>query len=326
MNGLLALAFAAGMLAPVNPCGFALLPAWFIYAIGDADSSPVPVRLARSLRAGAALTLGFVGTLALVGIAVSAGAHAVIGAAPWLGLAVGVALVLVGTLMLIGRNIGLRRPAIRRAPRTGPPSSVRMLAFGVGYATASLSCTFGVLLAVIAQAQATATFAGLLTVFAAYALGSATILLLVAISTAAAGAVLLRRLAPAVQHANRITAVVLLATGAYLAWYWYPSATGDGSRGAGATRASAAAAEWLQGHTAGVALLSGTVVLTVITAAAIHRHRSRTPTSAHRNTTMTRTSRAASSSCCAAPAEPDQPADRTDATYGSPLGREQAPR
>ena len=28
MGGLLALAFAAGMIAPVNPCGFALLPAW----------------------------------------------------------------------------------------------------------------------------------------------------------------------------------------------------------------------------------------------------------------------------------------------------------
>ena len=28
MTALLALAFAAGMIAPVNPCGFALLPAW----------------------------------------------------------------------------------------------------------------------------------------------------------------------------------------------------------------------------------------------------------------------------------------------------------
>ncbi len=102
MNGLLALAFAAGMLAPVNPCGFALLPAWFTYTIGDTHDAPTPVRLARSLRAGAALTLGFAGTLTAMGIAVSAGAHAVIGAAPWLGLAIGVALVLVGVVMLAG--------------------------------------------------------------------------------------------------------------------------------------------------------------------------------------------------------------------------------
>lgn len=203
MNGLLALALAAGMLAPVNPCGVALLPAWFTYTIGDADTAPVPVRLARSLRAGAALTLGFAGTLAAVGIAVSAGAHAVIGATPWLGLAIGVALVLVGAVMLSGRSLGLRLPTTSRTPRAGAPGTGRMVAFGAGYAAASLSCGFGVLLAVIAQAQATATFAGLLAVFAAYALGSATVLLLVAISTAAAGAVLIRRIAPVARYGNR---------------------------------------------------------------------------------------------------------------------------
>ena len=92
MGGLLALAFAAGMIAPVNPCGFALLPAWITHALGDAASSPAPVRLLRSLRAGLAVTIGFAGTLALAGIAVSAGARSLIQAAPALGLAVGVVL------------------------------------------------------------------------------------------------------------------------------------------------------------------------------------------------------------------------------------------
>ena len=40
MGGLLTLAFAAGMVAPVNPCGFALLPAWISHTIGDGDTSP----------------------------------------------------------------------------------------------------------------------------------------------------------------------------------------------------------------------------------------------------------------------------------------------
>lgn len=75
MNGLLALAFAAGMIAPVNPCGFALLPAWITYALDDGDTSPLPVRLARALRSGAALTVGFAVTLAAAGLVVSAGAR-----------------------------------------------------------------------------------------------------------------------------------------------------------------------------------------------------------------------------------------------------------
>jgi cytochrome c biogenesis protein CcdA len=314
VNGLLALAFAAGMLAPVNPCGFALLPAWFTYTIGDTHDAPTPVRLARSLRAGAALTLGFAGTLTAMGIAVSAGAHAVIGAAPWLGLAIGVALVLVGVVMLAGHGLGVRLPAMRRAPRPGAPGTGRMVGFGVGYAAASLSCTFGVLLAVIAQAQATATFTGLLAVFAAYALGSATILLLVAVGTAAAGAVLIRRIAAIARYATRITAVVLLVTGAYLAWYWYPAATGDGSRSTAMTRVSTAAADWLEEHTAGVAWLSIAAVLTVIAVGVLHRYRTCATHSAN-NTAITHTPDIDSSAgdCCAPGAGPDEHKDQTDA-------------
>ena len=36
MTALLILAFGAGMLAPVNPCGFAVLPAYLAYGTGSA--------------------------------------------------------------------------------------------------------------------------------------------------------------------------------------------------------------------------------------------------------------------------------------------------
>ena len=71
--------------APVNPCGFALLPAWITHTLGDTTTDAFPVRMARALRAGTALTLGFAGTLAAAGLAVSAGARALIAAAPRLG-------------------------------------------------------------------------------------------------------------------------------------------------------------------------------------------------------------------------------------------------
>lgn len=58
-----------------------------------------------------------------------------------------------------------------------PPAVRRMAVFGIGYVTASLPCTFGVLLAVIAPIQAGVGYAGLLFVFTAYAAGSATVLL-----------------------------------------------------------------------------------------------------------------------------------------------------
>lgn len=89
------------------------------------------------------------------------------------------------------------------------------VAYGVGFAGASLSCTFGVLLAVIAQAQATATYTGLLVVFAVYAAGAATVLLLLAIATAIAGTALTRRTASMARYGPKLTAIVLAVTGAY---------------------------------------------------------------------------------------------------------------
>ena len=52
MNGLLALALTAGMLAPVNPCGFALLPAWITHTLGDQRHATLSIRLARAARSG----------------------------------------------------------------------------------------------------------------------------------------------------------------------------------------------------------------------------------------------------------------------------------
>lgn len=275
MGGLLALAFAAGMIAPVNPCGFALLPAWITHALGDAASSSAPVRLLRALRAGLALTIGFAGTLALAGVAVSAAARGLIQAAPALGLAVGILLVLLGGAMLAGRSMSLRLPGIPGRAIERLPSAVRMVVFGVGYAAASLSCTFGVLLAVIAQAQATASFVGLLLVFAIYAAGSATVLLLVAVVAAVAGSVLSRRIAALTRFVPKVTAAVLILTGVYLAWYWFPVVVGD-APSAGRTDVAAVSAtisNWLQSNTGVIAGLSTTVVLIVLLSGFLHQRR-----------------------------------------------------
>ncbi len=277
MNGLLALAFAAGMLSPVNPCGFALLPAWITASLGDADTSALPVRLSRALRSGAALSLGFAGTLVAAGLIVSAGARALITAAPMLGLVTGLLLLLVGLVTLTGRSLSLKlHLPTGLGKAAGPPSAWRMVLFGVGYAVASLSCTFGVLLAVIGQAQAVASVAGLFAVFAAYASGSAAVLILVAVSTGAAGAALTRKVTALARQGTRITAVVLVVSGAYLAWYWYPAATGDSApaaRGGGLATWSAAATAWIQGHSNLIAV-AAVVVVVAVAAASFHHRRS----------------------------------------------------
>ena len=51
------------------------------------------------------------------------------------------------------------------------------------------------------------------------------------VGTAIAGTALTRHLGILARHGTRVTAVVLIATGAYLAWYWLPAATGHTASG-----------------------------------------------------------------------------------------------
>jgi cytochrome c-type biogenesis protein len=266
MNGLLTLAFTAGLLAPVNPCGFALLPAYLGHTAAEQVDQPASRTLARALGVGAALGVGFAATLSAAGLAISAGAHPILSAAPWLGFSVGVVLVVLGIVALTGRGpaLRLRLPlSTIRAPGLST-GAVRWALFGVGYAIASVACTFAVLLAVIVQAQATTGVAGQAVVFAAYAAGSLALLLPLSAVAALAGA--------AAAHATRalrrwqpvITAGLLILTGGYVAAYWWPAVTHRAPTGHGLRsldRWSADLATWLQQHNALIAGLAGGIVL-----------------------------------------------------------------
>lgn len=304
MNALLTLAFTGGLLAPVNPCGFALLPAYLTHTIADQPDAPVGRRLIHALGVGTALALGFAATLTAAGLAISAGAHQLIHAAPWLGFSVGLLLVILGLIGLTGRGprLRVRLPALRAG---GASTGVaRWALFGVGYAAASLACTFGVLLAVIAQAQASTGFAGQLGVFAAYAAGSVALLLVLSAAAALAGAALTRWVRALARQQTRITAALLVITGAYLAGYWWPAVTGRAPVGHGLTsidRWSADATTWLQAHTAQVAVTAAVVLALVVLGALTgraHRRRSRN----RGQLDATQDCRAPADDCCA-PAE-----------------------
>ncbi|MCA1695224.1 MAG: hypothetical protein LC749_11105 [Actinobacteria bacterium] len=203
MTGLLALAFGAGLLAPVNPCGFGLLPAVLTATTATRPGTGNPVaRLAAGLRAGLALTAGFTGTFTAIGLLLTVGVRSVITLVPWLAAALGAALALAGIAMLAGWH-----PAVRIAthqPNTHQATSTRRLVtFGAGYAIASASCTLAVLLAVITQAAAT-TWVGVLAVFTAYAAGSALLLVTLALFAATAATLLTPIMRGVARYASRL--------------------------------------------------------------------------------------------------------------------------
>ena len=86
-------AFGAGMIAAVNPCGFAMLPAYLSLYLGAkeddfAQRSPA-TRTLRALLVGGVVSLGFVILFGLAGIVISAGGNALRGAMPTLAILIG---------------------------------------------------------------------------------------------------------------------------------------------------------------------------------------------------------------------------------------------
>lgn len=150
-------AFGAGMVAAVNPCGLALLPAYLGLYLRDSGTSKSRTgqSLARAIKVSAAMTTGFVLLFGVAGLVLSAAASALVEYVPWLGLAVGVLLVVVGGRMLGGAELHTTLGgslADRVSGSTRVPGVRGFIAYGVAYGAASLSCTLPIFITVVASA------------------------------------------------------------------------------------------------------------------------------------------------------------------------------
>lgn len=216
----LGLAVGAGMLAAVNPCGFALLPAYLsLLVAGPTPGRPAAV--GRALSATAAMTVGFTAVFGVFGLLLAPVAGQVQERLPWVTVGIGVLLAVAGGWLVSGREIpGLRLPRPGGRPITRAPWS--MAVFGVGYAIASLSCTIGPFLAlVVASFRAGSAVSGV-GLFVAYAVGMGLTVGLAAVAVALAQGSLVGRLRAATPVLARIGGALLLLAGAYVAWYgWW---------------------------------------------------------------------------------------------------------
>lgn len=227
--GLLPVGYAlgAGMISTVNPCGFAMLPAYLSLYLGAGESGfyqrSIGLRTLKALFVGLTVSAGFVVLFALIGAVIAAGGSFLVPAMPWIGLLVGVGLALVGVAMLAGREISAGFIG-RAASRIGDPrtTSVRgFFVFGVGFGAASLSCTLPIFLTVVGSALAGGGFLAGLAQFLGYGLGMAVVLIALTLGMAlfkeglAFGGA--RHIFP---HIQRVAAALLLVAGSYIVYYW----------------------------------------------------------------------------------------------------------
>ena len=222
MNAPLALAFGAGMLASVNPCGFAMLPAYLSYFVGSDDGRTRNSSAAagRALGVGGSLTAGFVVTFAAIGLVVTQISNAIQDQLPWLTIVVGGALVVMGLFLVRGNELKLNLPKLQKGGGTRQVGS--MFLFGVSYATASLTCTLAPFIATTSSTfKQEGLLAGLIT-FVAYGLGMGAIVTLLTVAVAMARNSVVAQFRKVMPYVNRVAGVLVLLAGAYVAYYgWY---------------------------------------------------------------------------------------------------------
>jgi cytochrome c biogenesis protein CcdA len=219
----LAYAFAAGMVAALNPCGFALLPAYLSYYLGltgdDAEVAAgqrAPVAVLRAVGVGAALTAGFLLVFGIMGVIWSSVSSAIGSRLPWVTAAMGVAVVGLGIAMLFGYQPVARLPKLHVGK--GGQEAWSTFLFGISYAVASLSCTIPIFSGLLSTTFSDSFATGVRT-FIWFGLGMGALVTVLTIAVALAREGLVRSLRNLMPHFGRISGALLVITGAIVAYY-----------------------------------------------------------------------------------------------------------
>jgi cytochrome c biogenesis protein CcdA len=253
-QGLVGLAFAAGLVAALNPCGFAMLPAYLLLVVRGQPGQSVGA-VGRALAATAGMALGFVTVFGLFGALTISVASTVQRYMPYGTVVIGVVLVVLGVWLLAGRELTALTPrpfGPRWAP-TGRPGSwlIGMFGYGVSYAIASLSCTVGPFLAVTAAGLRSGSVLTGVSIYLAYVGGLTLVVGVLAIAAATASSALADRLRRIVPFVNRISGALLVLVGLYVAYYGSYELRLFSATGANPPDALITAAGRLQGVLAG---------------------------------------------------------------------------
>lgn len=217
MDAPLALAFAAGMVATFNPCGFSLLPTYIgAFVTSDTAGSTPTRRIRRALEFSLATSIGFVLVFTAVGLVIETLAAQLQRQLPWITVGIGTLLVVAGVAMVAGWKPTVAIPMLDLGRRRSRWAT--MFAYGSTFAVASLSCTIGPFLAVTGAAI-TQSRLEVGATYAVYALGMGVVVLGLSVASAIAHRSIAGRIRRLSAVVSRIGGALMIVAGLYVVWY-----------------------------------------------------------------------------------------------------------
>jgi len=232
----LALPFGAGMLATVNPCGFAMLPAYLAFFVSGDDGPASPAKaVPRALAVGATMTASFVAVFGIFGLffaGIKDAFDRVLGerafdqtVLPIFSMVTGALLLVLAIAMLFfGYSPNIGGPKLNKGGKTRSLGS--MFVFGVSFAIASLGCTIGPFLGTVGLStgggSSDSSVFEQISAFLAYGVGMGVVVLALTVAAAVAQTSVATGLRKMLPYVNKISGAFLLIAGAYvMAYGWF---------------------------------------------------------------------------------------------------------
>ena len=217
------LAFSAGLVSFVNPCGFALLPVYITYYFKNEglEKSTLFRRIFSSLVFGLMVSLGFVVVFSLIGVAVSYIGKGLLKYAGWFDLGIGVLLIIIGFIYLFNWNAKINISKLTNLGEKMKSNKLRnkyssFFLYGMGFAIASLGCTLPIFLLVVTSALKANGIGEGVIVFLIYAAGMSLFMIIFSIAVAFSKTVIEKTLKKWMPYIYKLGALVVIIAGAYL--------------------------------------------------------------------------------------------------------------
>jgi cytochrome c biogenesis protein CcdA len=213
------LSFGSGLLAAVNPCGFVLLPTYLMYFLGvTGRPGTQQASVKRALLVSGALSAGFMSVFVLVGGITRLFTDWINQNAKYVALLIGIALIILGIAMLFGYRLPFTTPKLDPGQRDRTVFS--MFVFGIAYAVASIGCTIGPFSATVLGTIDTEGFGQGIVAIGLYGIAMSLLVTTLTVSLALAQGGLLKVLRGGMKYVEIASAVVMILSGLFLAWYW----------------------------------------------------------------------------------------------------------
>ncbi len=220
---LTSLAFSAGLVSFLNPCGFALLPVYITYYFKNEglEKSNVFRKIFAGLMLGLIVSLGFIAVFSLIGILVNYIGRGILKYVGWFDLFIGMLLVTIGFIYLFNLNVKI---SLRNLTNFGEKLKSNKLKnkyasfffYGIGFALASLGCTLPIFLLVVTNALKASGFFDSIIIFLIYAAGMSLFMISFSIAVALSKTIMERILMKFMPYINKLGSVVVIIAGAYL--------------------------------------------------------------------------------------------------------------